>query len=597
MTALIHRLLLLICGLPAGLFAITPGEVLLVFNGQNADSGEVAEYYQFARPGVLSLDLDDVSLEAGTISYADYISKIRTPIRDFLNDNGLESSVLVILLTKGIPHRIQDLNTDDPNVGDRPGAAVNAYNNGNGTYASVDSELTLLQFDLEENEAGGEMDSAADRAVYNPYFGSVAPFGTFDRSGIRSEDRRFYTDETNYGWWMGFSVEDLVFYVQKEDPLDAGHIYLTARLDGDSVADVKAMIDRARGVVIRRQTDAILLDESPRGSPYQVYSEPLSGESVDDYEEVAERLGLEWERLQRNTSSSFLTGEINSFSFSGTEVLVEGPVAHLNSYGTNHSGSGKRNYLFSYADQLVPGASFFSYESYGAAGLGGVSPPISQAQIAEWIASGGTFATGPVWEPFTFGISRSAIFLNAFFNEGLTYVEAAWSSIMQISWQSVVLGDPLATATVIDAEPYYEWTLAKTGTTPTVNESVSFDGDFDDDRVVNGAEYSLDLDPVQFTRNPIQVTGTSESGGAELGFFVPDTVPDGIDYRIERSETLEASSWSEIATWNRVDGAEGSAVVVADSVDGGVDLQITDTVPLAPGEGVFYRLSTAEGSE
>jgi len=578
--------------LASHLCAITPEEVLVVWNSENSDSMEVASHYESARPGVRSLDLADTSLLPGTISYANFIAKIRNPIRSHLNDNELQSIIKVLVLTKGIPHRIQSLDTSDPNLGDRWNEVTSTYNAGNITYASVDSELTLLQFDLDSGEAGEAMDSPADRAVYNPYFASTQSFGSFDRSSIRSVNRQFYSDETVYGWWMGYNIRTVGPFTQKDSPIDAGHIYLTARLDGASVDDVKEMIDRAATITIRRQTDAILLDESPRSNPFQVYSHPLTGTSIDDYGATEDAFSQTFSQLQKESTSAFLRGATDTISFSGTEVPVTGPVAYLHSYGTNHSGSGARNYLSSYEGQLIPGAAFAAFESYGAAGLGGVSPPLNQAQTHEWIAAGGTFATGPVWEPFTFGISRSAEFLNAFYNEGLTYVEAAWSSIMQLSWQTVVLGDPLATATVIDAEPYYAWAFENMGTTPVVDDSVSAAADYDFDSIDNGIEFSLDFDPTAFSEPPLAAPAILANGHPQLSLFIPDTAPSGMTYAIEKSSTLDPLSWMVIGSWSESGGASDPASITATPETDGTTLTITDPQSLLPGEGAFYRLST-----
>ncbi|MEM0964996.1 MAG: TIGR03790 family protein [Verrucomicrobiota bacterium] len=572
--------------------AITAENVLVVYNSEEPDSLEVFNYYTNARPGVLSLDLNDSSLLPGTVSYSDFGSKIRDPIRAHLNENDLSEDVMVIVLTKGIPHRIQDLDLENPNLGDSPQQASAAYSDRNLTYASVDSELIFLQFDLDEGEQGGEMDSPADRAIYNPYFEETAPFSSFDRTDIKSDSSDFFQRDTTYNWWRGY--ETLQFRVSAiEIPMDAGHIYLTARLDGETADDVKAMIDQAASITIRKQTDALLFDADGRSDPLQDDRYPLdiTFTPVDDYGEVDTLFSGEWSRVIVDRTGSFLIGETNTVTFTPVTATT-GPVAHLNSYGVNHSGSGERQYLSSFANQLVPGASFAAYESYGAAGLGGVTPPINQAQVEEWITAGGTFATGTVWEPFTFGISRSVIFLDGFFNHGLTYVEAAWSSIMQVSWQSVVLGDPLATATIIDAEPYYVWTLAELGTTPTVNSNAAEDADFESDRVPNGVEYGLDLNPAEFTSAIVEVsTGLSEQGPITLSFLLPETVPADVQIEVEANSGLESDGWSSVALRDTSGIWSGTALVEESVVAGGTLVQVTPPFSEEVDESGFFRLS------
>lgn len=72
-----------------------------------------------------------------------------------------------------------------------------------------------------------------------------------------------------------------------------------------------------------------------------------------------------------------------------------------------------------------------------------------QGQLAEWIAIGGTFGIGNAYEPFTFSLAENDLYLQNFLFNNLSWAEAAWSSIPYMSWQQIVIGDPLATATVV----------------------------------------------------------------------------------------------------------------------------------------------------
>ncbi|MGB0258132.1 MAG: hypothetical protein ACPGES_05740, partial [Coraliomargarita sp.] len=155
--------------------------VLVVYNSTDNDSEAIHNYYKSIRSNVLSFDLNDSSLSAGNITYADFASKIRDPIRTHLNSNNLEETVHVIVLTKNLPHRIQNIDVSSPNAGDSGAGAATAYNAGNATFASVDSELMLLQQDLNSGENGGNYDSNADNAVLNPYFKDTSRFTAYSR--------------------------------------------------------------------------------------------------------------------------------------------------------------------------------------------------------------------------------------------------------------------------------------------------------------------------------------------------------------------------------------------------------------------------------
>jgi len=387
--------------------------------------------------------------------------------------------------------------------------------------------------------------------------------------------------------------------IAKAPPQDAGHIYLTARLDAATLDDVKNMIDRAQDIVFRKDIDAILLDSDGKtgatpfklGTPLQIYISQFSSTTIDDYAEVVSTLSADWAQLKWNNNSSFLTGNSTPISYTPT-IKIKGPVAHLHSYGVNHTDSNAsiRDYLATFNGQLVNGASFSAYESFGARGLGGLSNS-SQAQVEEWISAGGTFATGPVWEPFTFGISRSEIFLDRFLNQGFTYVEAAWASILQLSWQTVVLGDPLATATVTTASPYDQWIFSNTGVTPDINGSATFDTDLDLDGLSNGIEYLLDLDPGNSDTNSQNLPKLLiEDGDQFFVFTLADPVPTEATVSVEMSTTLAANDWTTIATRSQAGTWSSSATVLEVNTINGKEIEITDNLVITTSNR-FYRIS------
>jgi len=567
-------------------YGIEEDQVLVIYNSEQSDSQEVRDYYLTKRTGVLSFDLDDSSLVPGNISYADFASKIRNPIRNHLNSNNLEEAVHVLVLTKGLPHRIQSLDTSIPNIGDDASASETDYDNGNANFASVDSELTLLQFNLESNENGESMDSVADQAVTNPYFDQNDRFDSYSRSNIGSSTLTFQR-QGPYNWWR--LNRPFAFIMTR--PANPGHIYLTARLDASTVAEVKAMIDRAQNITFRKDLDAILLDADARLERLDTYTDPFNGQSSTDYSEATSTLAADWPQLLHDETATFLVGASSPIAYADTTV-ISGPIAHLHSYGVNHTGSNSqiRDYLATFSGQLPSGASFSAYESFGATGLGGLSNN-GQAQVEEWITAGGTFATGPVWEPFTFGISKSEIFLDRFFNQGFTYVEAAWCSILQLSWQSVVLGDPLATVSFVDATPYERWAFDQIGSTPYVNFELGFASDFELDGLANGLEYIFGLDPTssEFESNKLPAV-SFENPPQTIDFVLDPVSVDNVLVEVEMSTTLNENSWVTIALRTPGDGWTGSATIQENVSAEGLDVSVTDNVP-GPTTKRFYRVS------
>jgi hypothetical protein len=440
-------ILAMLCA-PMAVWGIDPNQVLVLYNSQVADSLAVYNYYSAARPGVLGFDLNDAIIAPGSISYANFASKIRDPLRDHLIANDLEEQVLVFTMTKGLPHRVQDINAG--NVGDVAANALTAFNAGNATYASVDSELTLLWLNLDGGEADGTMDSAADNHILNPYFADTNAFGSYPRAQLGTskavenlEDVAWRLRETTVG-----------------NPLSSpGSMYLTSRLDGNSVADVTGMIDRAQNVTWNINSDQIIIDDSSRNldndSLLPAPDNTIAfGNSGDDYDQTASLLTGQYPALVTNlnpTAGPFLIGTNDPGQVvAASAQQVEGPVAYLASYGQNHNQSqNEANYVNTFNGQLVDGAIFNTIESFNGRAFGGLSTLSSQGQVSQWIANGGTFGLGNVYEPFSHTVPDNELLLNNLLYNNLTFVEAAWSSIPWVSWQQIVVGDPLARITLV----------------------------------------------------------------------------------------------------------------------------------------------------
>ncbi len=410
----------------AALAALNPNNVLVIYNSQNTDSLAVSNYYQTVRPGVLSFDLNDATLAAGNISYTDYETKIRDKVRNYLNTNNLQQQVSVLTLTKGLPHRILDVNNGT--VGDSPFAAeTQLMTNANATYSSVDSELVYLQQNLRTGEANGAMDSHADNFIINPYFNSSASITSFNRSTVTSA---ISFNANSDAQPSGPPLQ----YWDDNQPSAAGRIYLTARLDGNNFTDVKNMIDKAQNINLNKTTDRLIIDD-------QTFN--FDG---NDFENTNTLLSSTWSNISYDNSSTFYIGVTGTISDLNKQA-VSGPIALLTTYGQNSTPSNttdQAGYISTFNGQLVNGAIFNSYESYNGRGFGGLGTLFGQGQINEFLAAGGTLAEGNVWEPFTFGVPLNQPMLNNFYNNGLTWVEAAWSGQLTASWQTVVIGDPLA---------------------------------------------------------------------------------------------------------------------------------------------------------
>jgi uncharacterized protein (TIGR03790 family) len=161
--------------------AQTPAEVLVVVNKRSTTSRQIGDYYVHKRnipPGNLCV-IDTPAEE--TIERPVYDRDIETPVGRFLKQGGLAEKILYIVLTSGVPLRING-----------SGAELRS------DASSVDSELTLL---------------------YSRLRGAVIPLAGPARNPF-------------------FRQRDTPF----RHPLFP--IYLVTRLDGYNMADMKALVDR-----------------------------------------------------------------------------------------------------------------------------------------------------------------------------------------------------------------------------------------------------------------------------------------------------------------------------------------------------------------
>jgi uncharacterized protein (TIGR03790 family) len=254
-----------------------------------------------------------------------------------------------------------------------------------GTHASVDSELALLYADM----SGGP--HALDGSIPNPYFGADEQF-----DGSKKFDVRLY------------------------------EIYLVTRLDAYTVDDVKELIDRAYNAV---PAGGFVLDENGK--------EPDIGNMW--MEEGARRLSARGFNVTLESTTKYL------------DHLRD--VMGYCSWGSNdphHTGR------FMY-NQWVNGAIVTTYVSSSARTL--VAPPqgwkigiwkdkqsyyagTPQALIGDLIRDGVTGIAGYAYEPYLSGVAQPQILLPAY-TAGYDLAESFYMSLPSLSWQSVVVGDPL----------------------------------------------------------------------------------------------------------------------------------------------------------
>lgn len=90
-----------------------------------------------------------------------------------------------------------------------------------------------------------------------------------------------------------------------------------------------------------------------------------------------------------------------------------------------------------------------SYESFNGHTFRCINPanPVEghqgQGLIADFLFSGGTVAIGNANEPFTIGVGDERWVFDRYVHYGDRWIEAAYKGLRLLSWQEVVVGDPL----------------------------------------------------------------------------------------------------------------------------------------------------------
>jgi uncharacterized protein (TIGR03790 family) len=355
--------------LPSAVHAQSPENVAVIVNENSAVSQRVAEHYVRTR-GIPSANVIRIRTSTDeTIERPAYLTSIELPLSAALARSGLQDRVHYIVLTKGIPLRI------------------NGTGQVNGTVSSVDSELTLLYRRLT-----GQSVPVQGR-IDNPYF-----------QGGRQRE------------WVPFTHKD-------------HDIYLVTRLDGFTVEDVIALIDRASAP---SREGRIVLDQQDK---------------------LVNRTGEEWlaaaaERLRAQGEGSRVL----------LETTVKGerdvtPVMGYYSWGSNDP----RNRVRKFGMGFVPGALAATFVSSDARTFR--EPPATwmptedtnrstwfagspQTLSGDLIREGATGVAGHVAEPYLQSTIRPDVLFPAYL-AGANLAEAFYAGMPHLSWQTVVVGDPL----------------------------------------------------------------------------------------------------------------------------------------------------------
>jgi uncharacterized protein (TIGR03790 family) len=248
-----------------------------------------------------------------------------------------------------------------------------------GDQAAVDSELALLYWDLSKNQR-----HSLPGSLPNPFYKAKEPFS----------HPRF-------------------------------PMYLVARLAAYSFPDIKAMIDRS-------------LEARDRG--IAVFDTKGELDNTGDTWLIAAAARLPRDRVLLDDTPTVIAGARDVIAYAG--------------WGSNDKHRQNRDPKFAF----LPGAVVTEFVSTNARSLRDPGPawniglwsnPASffagspQSLAADYLRFGATAVTGHVYEPYLSFCPRPEILLPAYILDHGSLAESFYRSIPALSWQNVLVGDPL----------------------------------------------------------------------------------------------------------------------------------------------------------
>jgi uncharacterized protein (TIGR03790 family) len=196
-------------------------------------------------------------------------------------------------------------------------------------------------------------------------------------------------------------------------------MYLVTRLDGYTVDDVKALIDRSGPSVSTGANAQFVFDQDPTWpAKYAYLNASMSAAGTT--------LLARGCTVELNTDTLFLTHQSN--------------VAGYVSWGSNDRNAAEYAVNAIPENTWAPGAIVETYVSTSGRTF---DAPVTYGQsvVADLVHEGVSGAKGYVYEPFTTAMANVATLFDRYTN-GFNLAESYYAASLYVSWMDVVIGDP-----------------------------------------------------------------------------------------------------------------------------------------------------------
>ena len=374
-------------------YAIDGSNVLVLYNSGSADGQQIANYYAGLHQGVQLLPINGIGT-SDDISADDYLNIVRPQVLSALATS--PTVIDDIVTTKGMPlastsespsrQRLLGIRCRRMSIPRERAHMILSWN----PTSSLESELATVDKVSTWQQMGDQSWQIPGQASSNPYYRSSS---SFNQAAMGTR--------------------------------------LTSRLDGFTVSDVLASLDKAQHAFV-----------GPLNNPAAPFHFLVDNDPSKTYAPT-----------MANLVNNVLTPAGLPVTYDNTGAFVgttTGPVIGYDSHGANQASTPAGYISTGLNISLANGAVFNSWESYNAVSFTPGGNHGNQGLIAEWLQKGGTAAVGNVSEPFAgpmYVENEDQMF--AMLLSGKTFGEAAWSGMRQLSYVNTVVGDPLMTWKVL----------------------------------------------------------------------------------------------------------------------------------------------------
>ena len=361
-------------------------EVLVIYNAQMPASEAVARHYAQRRSvpdsQLLGLRLSD----SGTISRADYVSGIQEPVRKYLIEKGL---------AEWVPDSSAPL----------PGRKATARNR----LRLIRSEIRYLLLCY-----GVPWYIPHDSSMRSETEGIPAQFLRNDAS---VDDELALLPRLGFNDPIATSPNPVVGATNAAQIHPTNGVFMVTRLDGPTPEIARGLVDKALEAESRGLWGHAYIDlRAITNGPYWWGDRMITNAAV-----AAKRLGFD----------TFVDNQPTSL---GVGYPLSQVALYIGWYDSGVTGP-----FYRASVEFLPGAFAYHLHSFSAANLRSAS----ENWVGPLLARGATASMGCVAEPYLEFTPNPAMFLERWGYVGMTLGEAATAAHPVLSWQTVVVGDPL----------------------------------------------------------------------------------------------------------------------------------------------------------